>query len=121
MNTKRLRRIRQRLWLKDPHCHYCGCHTVWYTGSGGVDRPPNAATLDHIIPRTDPIRHILPYYPQELLVLCCNKCNNVRGKRDEMKLRKYVPQWESRDQLKKLLTDPQILVQLSQDYELLQN
>lgn len=112
MNTKRLRRLRERLWLENPHCHYCGCKTVWYTGSGGADRPNNAATLDHVIPRTNPLRHSLPFYPKELLVLCCNKCNNERGKRDEGKLRKYA-NWNSRDDLKKLLTDPNILVQLS--------
>ena len=116
MNTKRFRKIRQRLWKKDPHCHYCGCKTIWLEQAGG-NRPPNAATLDHIIPRTNPLRHTLPFYPQELLVLCCNKCNNDRGKRDEQKLKQHI-RWTDRSELKKLLTDPQIVVKLSAEYEL---
>lgn len=120
MNTRRLRKIRQRLFLENPHCYWCGCKTVWYTGTGGHDRPANAATLDHLIPRTDPLRHVLPFYPQELLVLCCNKCNNERGKREEGQLRKHIS-WTTRTHLKKLLTDPKIVVQLSSDYELLPN
>jgi 5-methylcytosine-specific restriction endonuclease McrA len=73
--------------------------------------PEDAATLDHVIPRTNPLRHKLPYYPKELLVLSCNKCNGDRGRRDDSNLRKLA-NWETQEDLKKILTDPEILSKL---------
>jgi 5-methylcytosine-specific restriction endonuclease McrA len=112
-NTKRLRRIRKRLWDQDKRCHYCKEETVWWVKEGKEKMPPNAATLDHIISRLNPVRHTLPYYPSSLIVLACNKCNNERGAREDITLRSKV-NWESRVQLKSiLLTDLDLMVNSS--------
>ena len=57
------RKRRQKLFLVDPHCYYCGdeLHFV-------------LSTLDHKIPKSrGGTNH------QENTVLCCSKCNNTKA------------------------------------------
>lgn len=62
------RRLRNRLWRKNPECFWCGVHTIHQINS------PLQATLDHVIPISwngkDAASNI---------VLSCHKCNQRRG------------------------------------------
>lgn len=118
-NTKRLRKLRRRLWEADPHCVYCGCETVWWvSGTGHADKPSNAATLDHVISRLDPRRYQMDHYPSSYFVLACDSCNNKRGAREDVTLRRKV-NWNSKEQLKNiLLTNPELAVQYTELNEL---
>lgn len=60
---------RNRLWRKDPHCHWCGRLTV---NEQGVR--PDAATLDHVYSRLDFRRK-----GQGKHVLACWECNQARA------------------------------------------
>jgi hypothetical protein len=113
VNTKRLRKIRQRLWEADSRCYWCGRPTVLplkkTRGQGVLD--PNNATLDHLISRLNPIRHQLPYYPASLMVLSCYECNNRRGQRED-KLLRSISKWNSAEELKKVLTSYRLSIYL---------
>jgi 5-methylcytosine-specific restriction endonuclease McrA len=109
-NTRRLRKIRRRLWENNPCCHWCGVKTVWWVEAlGHVEKPKNAATLDHLISRLNPQRYQMSEYPSELMVIACDKCNNERGKREDVSLRR-ITEWNSRKELKEVLTDPNLMV-----------
>jgi len=111
-NTKRLRKLRRTLWEKDPKCHYCGVVTTWEIPAKG-SLSPTAATLDHLISRLHPTRYTMDHYPSSLLVLCCYRCNNDRGRREDISLQKKV-HWNSKEELKNiLLTNPELAVQYS--------
>jgi 5-methylcytosine-specific restriction endonuclease McrA len=110
-NTKRFRTIRRRLFDADPHCHWCHCRTVWWVkATNHKNKPPNAATLDHLISRLNPLRYKMPSYPKELFVLACQSCNHKRGVQEDIALR-HKAHWNSREELKKVLTDPELIVQ----------
>jgi len=114
-NTRRLRRIRKSLWEKDPHCHWCGVKTVWWAKAlGHAEKPKNAATLDHLVSRLDPKRYKMEYYPRSLFVIACDCCNNNRGKREDVALRK-ITEWHTREELKKVLTENESVVSLLQN------
>jgi len=101
--AKRYRKIRRALWEANPHCHFCGCLTCWWTKPTGP-MPSNGATLEHLISRLNPIRYQLKEYPRSLFVLACNKCNHERGVYEDRRLRQMVS-WNSKEQLKKVLTE----------------
>ena len=107
-NTKKLRKVRRKLWEQNPHCHWCGCLTDWYNPPNG-NLPPNAATIDHLLSRLNPERYYLPYYPQSLMVIACYKCNTERGAREERELLQQI-QWTTRANLKNLLTNRETVV-----------
>lgn len=118
-NTKRLRKIRRKLWEADCRCAYCHQPTVWWAQPDGhAEKPPNAATLDHKISRLDPKRYLMDHYPSTEFVLACDRCNNSRGAREDISLRRKV-NWNSREQLKNiLLTNPELAVQYTELNEL---
>ena len=97
-NTKRLRKLRRELWEKNPKCHYCGVTTTWEIPANGKITS-TAATLDHLVSRLNPARYTMDHYPSSLLVLCCSKCNNGRGRREDIILQKQV-KWNSKEELK---------------------
>lgn len=99
------------MWEANKQCHWCNCSTVWWIegdqSNGG--RPGNAATLDHLLSKFDPQRYAMPCYPSSLFVLACDRCNNRRAALEEASLRKHFT-WNSKAELKKLLTTPEYSV-----------
>lgn len=84
MNRKRKRR--QILFDRDPHCHWCGVLTVWYSQpTKHEEMPNNAATLDHLYSRFNPER-ITPIDNVERTVLACLECNRRRSVEEEAKI-----------------------------------
>lgn len=65
---------RLKLWEEDPHCHWCGCLTVW---PNGHRQKPTTATLDHLRDRYDPQRGS---DKSLATVLACYACNQARGR-----------------------------------------
>lgn len=76
--------LKFKLWIKDPHCVYCGVETILPDDCNekGKPAPPNMATIDHKYSKLNPLRNVVK---QEYL-LCCNLCNNYRGQIEQDKL-----------------------------------
>ena len=69
---------RHRIYARDGHeCLWCGVRVQVGAGevqAGALSLPPNAATLDHVIPRTHGgTNH------ETNLYTCCARCNAERG------------------------------------------
>lgn len=79
--SKALTKQRRNLWLRDPHCYYCGVETIFdFDRKGPV--PPNFATIDHLRPRHHPLRREPAKNGEVRHVLACFKCNNERDTRE---------------------------------------
>lgn len=61
------------MWLKDPHCHWCGVLTFLVFTAGKL--PNRAATRDHIVSRNNPKSR----GHRANVVLACHACNKQRG------------------------------------------
>lgn len=72
------KRRRNKLFIKHPFCHWCGCKLVKSTQDS-----PNAVTLDHVYGRLDS-RRSDPNYDNKT-VLACKLCNSKRGRLDELR------------------------------------
>lgn len=82
-NSEYLRYVKLKLWVKDPHCHYCGIETILsHDMPQGVTYVPNMATVDHVYSKLNPLRDRV----QQKFVLACNLCNNYRARLEEDKL-----------------------------------
>jgi len=73
------RKIKVRLWNKDPNCHWCGVKTDLTNEPTGILHT-RAATLDHKVSQL---------YPEERkknsgYFLTCYECNNLRGQWDNL-------------------------------------
>lgn len=68
---------RERMWRRNPHCHYCGVKTVLPDANGKSPRAMNEATIDHLRPRHHPAR-LEPANGDVRRVLACWECNNKR-------------------------------------------
>lgn len=79
-----LKLLRYKLWVKNPHCVYCGVETVMPLDiiEMGLDSAPNMATIDHEYSKLNPLR----YSAQQKYYLCCNLCNGYRAQLEESKL-----------------------------------
>jgi hypothetical protein len=71
-----IRKRRQTLLERDPHCYWCGCEVFEAPGPKGPTKN-NHATIDHLYSRADGPR---PSNTRNTLVLACFKCNHERGK-----------------------------------------
>jgi hypothetical protein len=74
-----IRKRKLNLWKKDPHCFWCEELTIIHKHKQGRKIPDNAATLDHIVTRLNPLRGKI----KGRTVLACNRCNFLRGKMEE--------------------------------------
>lgn len=76
----RIRKIRNRLYVQNPHCFWCGCLTVPPQPKGTVNRtyPENEASLDHLYERNHPFRRQTTKHLQRY-VLACRLCNSKRS------------------------------------------
>lgn len=64
---------RRLLWRRDPRCFWCGRVTVFE-----AHNTPEAATVEHVYPRTHPRRRdTRRHLPSK--VLACYGCNQARG------------------------------------------
>lgn len=68
----------ERLFRKDPNCHWCARETLLTRSFGGGWLPKDAATIDHIYSRINPAHK----GKRHLYVLACYSCNQQRC-RDE--------------------------------------
>lgn len=78
---------RDKLWWKDPHCHWCGIETVPSRNDSGIQQP-NTATLDHLRHKSDPERGQYGRTRTRQVVLACFECNARRGREADIKCRK---------------------------------
>lgn len=70
---ERIRRMRDRLFRRQKgRCFYCDELTVQTVGQGDI--PPNAATIDHIVPQSKG-----GTYEAGNIVLACRTCNQAKG------------------------------------------
>ena len=85
-------RQRRRLHAADPRCHYCGVETV-------LDPPvswkattfPQLATVEHLRPRTHPLRQEPMQVANERRhVLACWRCNQDRANRLPLEARRAL-------------------------------
>lgn len=77
-NTRRLRKRREKLWLENPRCRFCGIHTL-LKSSEGVAQPEKdrLATIEHLDSRYKSDRGT---HNGERTTLACWRCNNDRNK-----------------------------------------
>lgn len=80
--ANKFRLQREKMWRRNPHCHYCGVKTILPSADGKSPRVMNEATIDHLRPRHHPGR-LEPCSGEIRRVLACWECNNKRD------------QWES--------------------------
>lgn len=66
-----------KLWVENPHCHWCNILTT-REGRLGKNLPDNAATFDHLYHRSDPQRFTKK--GRNAGVLACYACNQKRGR-----------------------------------------
>ena len=85
-NKRKQKRLRN-LWQRNPHCAWCGCKTRLIHQKGGA-LPGDAATLDHIRSKLDPLRRAGGRIgkPWEENVLACYGCNHERGRQEYLAL-----------------------------------
>ena len=76
-NTSRLRKRREKLWLEDPRCRFCGIYTLLKSGEG-IAQPEKdrLATIEHLDSRYNSGRGT---HNGERTTLACWKCNNKRN------------------------------------------
>jgi hypothetical protein len=78
------KKIRERLFKKDPHCQQCGVLTVSPRFCEGMIPPPNdMATLEHIYSRFHPIRHSQDYAKFERYKILCYQCNHANARAEQ--------------------------------------
>lgn len=80
-----LRLLKYKLWVKDPHCIFCGVETILSDKKDkvkGKGAPLHMATIDHKYSKLNPLRDIVKQEYQ----LCCNLCNNYKAQIEEDKL-----------------------------------
>ena len=88
--ANKFRKQRRALWLKDPHCYWCGVRTFLPSRVGKSPKAKNEATIDHLRPRHHPGR-LEPAKNQEVRrVLSCWECNN---KRDQVETAALPKEW----------------------------
>lgn len=66
-------RAKQKLYKRDPNCHWCKQPTRMVSEIRNKRTPDDVATLDHITPRC-----FGGTLEQNNLVLCCKRCNSLR-------------------------------------------
>lgn len=86
--SKKIHKRKLRLYLDDPHCHWCGKKVVIVVPGDGVKQPHNLATIDHIVHKLDPKREVKYNRLQEFTVLSCHQCNQERGRNDFQRFKK---------------------------------
>lgn len=79
-NSKSLIKRRNRLWIENPACYWCGIETIMPPKNGKGKIPLNTATIDHLRSRYDPLRRTQPEPGEVRTVLACSKCNNERSR-----------------------------------------
>ena len=84
MSHQRLMRRRQKLWLKNCRCVFCGTKTILPPPGKPRGRvPDNWATIEHLDSRYNPERG---NGTGERTVLCCWRCNNDRNKAEQQRV-----------------------------------
>lgn len=85
----RNRRKLVRLWMEDPHCHYCKRKTVLVLMAPEERMPrrfsnyPLRATLEHLRSRLHPDRHEpIQQDGERRIVLACNECNQAQNTKE---------------------------------------
>ncbi len=83
MSSDSKRQRLKNLLKSDPHCYWCGRLVILGNrnrdGKEYTTRPPNMATLDHIISR---INKKWKKGMRNCLVLSCTECNQKRNKKE---------------------------------------
>ena len=98
------RELRRQLFEQDPHCHWCGCLTIWLDQDGGA-YPDNFATLDHLYTRYEMEKRVELGNP---FVLACNKCNHDRGA-EATKAQPIEELWRRAGQLGRMIQEGRIV------------
>ncbi len=70
----------ERLYVEqEGMCYYCGCKCFKYVCTDG-QCPEDAATIEHLYPKSDVRRTLLSYY--EHTVMSCYRCNQNENRAD---------------------------------------
>lgn len=78
-DTKSLARRRAHLLEEDPHCAYCGRLVRYWKPSEGEQLPDDFATIEHVHTKIGGNR------PQQgKTILACYRCNQDKGREDNM-------------------------------------
>lgn len=84
--SKNIRKRRDKLWQdKKAQCYWCRIETILPPrGATRIEHKDNLATLDHLRSRLKPNRQEPNTTNEERTVLSCWKCNNIRGRLDQL-------------------------------------
>ncbi len=85
LQVMNFKKRRERLFAKNPHCHWCKCLTVPPNPNGGGG-PDNMATLDHLFSRLVKQPKYVGDGRTPVTVLACRKCNHARAVQDEVNM-----------------------------------
>lgn len=81
------RNLRFRLWIKNPHCYWCGKKTI-LPPPGRIRNhsqyPDNETSIEHLNNRLDENRKSPNNTYEQRIVIACRECNWVRGKEREI-------------------------------------
>lgn len=87
MSSKSLKKRRERLLEKDPHCHWCNIEVIFFSLKKHQVTPDNYATIDHLNTRYYKRRRQQFSSGQvQTCVLACNKCNWERNEEETQSL-----------------------------------
>ena len=79
--SNRIKRQRRRLYEQNPYCHWCQRKLQLIEKPGGK-LPDDAATIDHLRSRYDPLRQVPATRNECRRVLACFRCNFERGRKE---------------------------------------
>lgn len=99
-----LRRRRNHLYTRDPHCFWCGCLTILPPRPAPPNwrGPDNEASIDHLYERNHPWRHKTTKTYQRY-VLACRSCNSKRANLEIPPEKRWVfEEWNSNPLLKRI-------------------
>lgn len=83
-NEGRRRRV-ECWWQQGGLCWWCHKPTVLMKTMKPYGRlPANAATLDHLYSKWNPLRKTKPQHGERRLVMACHACNNNRGRDEQL-------------------------------------
>lgn len=78
----RIKQLRERLWRKDPRCHWCGVETILPIGDPRSFQS-HTATIDHLRSKFDGDRTVPNMEYERRRVLACLKCNGERSAKEQ--------------------------------------
>jgi hypothetical protein len=84
----KLSNLRKRLYNQNPNCPFCGIKMILPEDVELKTKtyPDNLCTIEHIYSKFNPLRQTPNTNGERRRIVCCKKCNMIRGREEELSL-----------------------------------